>query len=162
MKNRQLTAMALLIALSVIGSYITLFMSIALDSLPGFFAAMLLGALPGGIVGAIGHFMTALVHGFPLGLPTHLLVMAMMFCACYLLGRFYQKKRILGLFLALLINWPVSLILSSLMSYALGVVPAPFILVPILLLPLFLGTLVNLLPAALVYEALGERIHALS
>lgn len=162
MKNRQLTMIALLIALSVIGSYITIFMSVALDSLPGFFGAMLLGALPGGIVGAVGHFMTALVHGFPLGLPTHLLVMALMFAACYFLGMFYKKNKFLGLFIALMINWPLSLILSSLMAYAMGVIPTAFGLVEFLFIPLFLGTIMNLIPAAIIYEAIGKRIHALS
>lgn len=162
MQTKKITLMAFLIGLSILGSYITLFMSIALDSLPGFFAAMSLGALSGGIVGALGHFMTALLHGFPLGLPTHLLVMLMMFCACYVLGHFYKKNALLGIGGALMINWLISLLLSSLLSYAMGIMPTPLALFPLLLVPLLLGTLANLVPAVLIYRMLGERFNALS
>lgn len=162
MQTKKMTTMGLLIGLSILGSFITIFMSVALDSLPGFFAALSLGALSGGIVGALGHFMTALIHGFPLGLPTHLLVGLMMFCACYFLGVFYKKSPLLGLGGALVINWLISLILSSLLSYALGIMPGPLTLFPILFLPLLLGSLANLLPAVLLYKALGERFNALS
>ena len=137
-------------------------MSIALDSLPGFFAALSLGALSGGIVGALGHFMTALVHGFPLGLPTHFLLTLLMFAACYFLGRFYKKNPLIGVAGALIINWLLSLFFSSLLSYAMGVMPTPLSLFGLLFLPLLLGTLVNLLPAVLLYKTLGERLDALS
>ncbi|HZK10578.1 MAG TPA: ECF transporter S component [Clostridia bacterium] len=162
MKTKKLTIIALLIGLSILGSYITIFMSIALDSLPGFFAALSLGALSGGLVGGLGHFMTALIHGFPLGLPTHILVMFMMFLTCYFLGVFYKKSPLVGIIGAFSINWLLTLFLSSLLSYLVGVTPGPLTLFPILLLPLFLGTLMNLLPAVLLHKILGERLNALS
>lgn len=157
MDTKKLTKMALLIALSVLGSYITIFMSVALDSLPGFFAALALGAGAGGMVGALGHFMTALVHGFPLGLPTHFLLMALMYLACFFLGYFYKKSTLLALVGSLFINWILALVMSSLLTYYLGIMPGPFTLVPIMLVPLLLGTLFNLLPAFFLYIALEKR-----
>lgn len=162
MQTKKLTIMGLLVGLSILGSYITIFMSIALDSMPGFFAALTLGALSGGIVGGLGHFMTALIHGFPLGLPTHLLVAFMMFCACYFLGAFYKKRPFLAIGGSFAINWILSLFLSSTLSFLMGVTPGPMTLFPILFLPLFLGTLLNLLPAVLLHKTLGDRFSALS
>ena len=42
--------------------------TIALDSFPGFFAALSFGRWMGALVCFIGHVITSLVHGFPLGL----------------------------------------------------------------------------------------------
>lgn len=162
MKTKKITLMALLIALSAVGSYITIFMSIALDSLPGFFAALAMGPLAGGLVGGLGHFLTALVHGFPLGLPTHLLLMAMMFLACFVLGFYYKKRPLLAISLAFLINWLLALVLSSLLTYFMGFIPEPFGLVPLMIFPLFLGTAFNLLPAYLLYSSLGRKLNEIS
>ncbi len=162
MKTKKMTIIALLIALSAVGSYITIFMSIALDSLPGFFAALALGALAGGLVGGVGHFLTALVHGFPLGLPTHLLLMAMMFLACYLLGYYYQKRPFLAIALAFLVNWLLALFLSSLLSYAMGLVPSALFLLPLMIFPLFLGTAFNLFPALILFKSLGGVLNEIS
>lgn len=157
MDTKKMTKMGFLIALSVVGSYITIFMSIALDSLPGFFAALALGASAGGVVGALGHFMTALVHGFPLGLPVHILMMLIMFLACYFLGYFYKKSPYFALGGALVINWIVGLVLSSLLSYFMGVIPSPFFLVGLMFVPLLLGSLFNLVPAYMLYLILEKR-----
>jgi hypothetical protein len=54
-------------ALSVVGSFIHLYSSLAFDSAPGFFAALYFGPLDGFCVFGIGHLATAVVSGFPFG-----------------------------------------------------------------------------------------------
>jgi uncharacterized membrane protein len=57
-------------ALSVVGSFIHLpspIPTVALDSAPGFFAALYFGPLDGFCVFGLGHLATAIVNGFPLG-----------------------------------------------------------------------------------------------
>ncbi len=71
----------MLIALAAVGGMIKLpaiVGSVALDSLPGYFAALSIGPGPGAIVAAFGHLASALVAGFPLTLPFHLLVAVVM------------------------------------------------------------------------------------
>jgi len=71
--------MALLIALSVVGSYVKLGpWSIAMDAAPGFFAALLLGPASGALVCLVGHLAVAVATGFPLSLPFHLVIAVVM------------------------------------------------------------------------------------
>jgi riboflavin transporter len=73
--TRRLSFLGLLIALSAAGAFIRLGpWSIALDAAAGFLAALLLGPGPGALVCSAGHLASALVTGFPLTLPFHLLV----------------------------------------------------------------------------------------
>lgn len=79
MKTRQLTLMALLIALSVVGAFVKLGpWSIAMDAAPGFFAALLLGPASGAFVCLVGHLAVAVATGFPLSLPFHLVIAVVM------------------------------------------------------------------------------------
>jgi len=58
-------------AFSVIGSFLHLpspIQTVALDSAPGFFAALFYGAFDGALVSGIGHLATASINGFPLGI----------------------------------------------------------------------------------------------
>lgn len=48
--------------------------SIGLDAAPGYLAAFAFGPGPGALVAAAGHLLSALLTGFPLTLPFHLLV----------------------------------------------------------------------------------------
>jgi uncharacterized membrane protein len=76
-----LVKIALLTALSVIGSYIKFpgpVGSIALDSLPGFLGAILLGGKGGALILVLGHFLSAINSGFPLG-PIHILIAFILF-----------------------------------------------------------------------------------
>lgn len=62
---------SVLSALSVIGSLIHLpspIPTVAFDSSPGFFAALYFGAADGALVSGIGHLITSIVNGFPLGI----------------------------------------------------------------------------------------------
>lgn len=74
---RRLTYLAMFMALSAVGAYIKIPSIIgtpALDSFPGFLAALLMGPVNGAIVAALGHMLTALTAGFPLSIPIHLLI----------------------------------------------------------------------------------------
>lgn len=80
MKNnrtgKMMSWIAMLTALSAVGAEIKIpavIGSVALDAFPALLAAALLGGWPGAIVGAIGHLLSALLGGFPLG-PLHLLI----------------------------------------------------------------------------------------
>ena len=58
-------------ALSVIGSFINpypVMPTIAFDSSPGFFAALYFGVIDGVLITGLGHIVTAVINGFPLGL----------------------------------------------------------------------------------------------
>ncbi len=69
LKNvKTLTLVAMLIALSAIGALIKVFNTVAFDSMPGYFAALYLGGWYGALVISLGHMLTAITSGFPLGL----------------------------------------------------------------------------------------------
>jgi uncharacterized membrane protein len=67
----RVARISVLSTLSVVGSFIHLpgpIPSVALDSWPGFFAALFFGAFDGGLVSGLGHMATSIVNGFPLGI----------------------------------------------------------------------------------------------
>ncbi len=160
---KRLAISGLLVGLGILGSYISVPMpglgsTIAFDSLPGFFGALFLSPALGGLIGAIGHLMTALLHGFPQGLPSHMLVMVFMGIACASFGYFYPKQRILGVVVAFLINGPITLFLASWLTYVMKVTPTMMFLFYLLLLPLSIAALANILLAAGLFEAIGKRL----
>lgn len=154
----------LLVALSVLGSYISvpipgLGSTIAFDSLPGFFGALYLSPALGALIGAIGHLVTALIHGFPQGLPNHILVMLFMGVACGAFGLIYHRQKILAIITALFINSPLTLFLASVLSFQLGMTPTMMFLFYLLVVPLSIVALANILFAAGLYEGIGRRIR---
>lgn len=67
---RRFTLLVMFISLSVIGSLIKIpftIGSIALDSAPAVVAAVLLGPTAAAVVASVGHVVSALFGGFPLG-----------------------------------------------------------------------------------------------
>jgi uncharacterized membrane protein len=129
MKTKKIVLAALLIALSFVGANIKIMGSIAFDSMPGFLGALILGPFYGGLIGAIGHFLTALISGFPLSLPVHLITMVGMGITMlvyglvfkYFLSKNYILAVIFSLIAAVMINGPVLiLILSPLLIPVLG------------------------------------------
>ena len=73
--TRRLAFLGVLIALSVVGANIKLGpWSIALDSTPGFLAALIFGPAAGALVSAAGHLAVAVATGFPLTPVFHLFV----------------------------------------------------------------------------------------
>ena len=101
---------AVLIALSFVGSMIKIpGTTIALDAMPGFFAALYLGPLMGGIVALLGHLLTALMSSFPLSLPLHLIIMLEMGVTAYAFGWIYKKSNaILAIIVGILLNGIIS------------------------------------------------------
>jgi uncharacterized membrane protein len=153
--KRRLPLIGLFIAMSVVGSLIKIPSptgTIALDALPGFIAAGLLGGGTGALVGALGHLMTAFTAGFPLGPPLHLFIALEM--ALVLWTYAFLRKRLrrsMAILLAILANGVLS--------------PLAFVLIPgfgigfflAMVLPLTIGSAVNILLADLVSERLNDR-----
>jgi len=70
-KTHRIARISVFSALCVIGSFIHLpspIQTVAFDSAPGFFAALCFGAIDGFLVTGIGHMITSIVNGFPLGI----------------------------------------------------------------------------------------------
>jgi adenosylcobinamide-phosphate guanylyltransferase len=70
-RTYRLARISVLSALCVIGSFIhppSPIQTVAFDSSPGFFAALYFGPLDGALVCGIGHIITSIVNGFPLGI----------------------------------------------------------------------------------------------
>lgn len=89
----KLTLIALFIALSAIGSYIMIpgpIGSVALDSTPGFIASVLLGGGSGALVLGLGHILTAIRSGLPLG-PIHVIIAFLMAGIAPIYCYFWQK-----------------------------------------------------------------------
>ena len=93
MKTKTLATVALLVALSFIGAHITVFGTIAFDSLPGFLAALLLGPVYGAAIGFLGHILTATLRGYPLSVPLHIVIAFTMALAMYVFGISYKVLR---------------------------------------------------------------------
>lgn len=149
---KKIIVTALLVALSVVGSFIKIPSptgTVALDSLPGYLAALLLGGIPGAIVAFIGHLATAATTGFFMTLPLHLLVAVQMAVTMLVYGFLAKKTKLpIAMAVAILIN---------------GVgAPACFILIPnmgipfftAMVLPLTVGSAVNVILSGLVYYPL--------
>jgi uncharacterized membrane protein len=158
MKNKVLTIaiVALFCALSAVGAQIHLFGSVALDALPAFLAALLLGGPQGAVVGALGHLLSALTAGFPLTVPLHLVIAAEMALVCFATGWVARRRPYL---------------LAAAVGFVLNAVVAPLILlvwpgmgwsVCIALLPtLALGAAINAFGAGLLGQALKKPFNAM-
>lgn len=157
--TKKLVYMAVLIALSFVGSMVKIQGSIALDSMPGFLAALLLGPIEGALVGLIGHLITALTSGFPHTIVVHLIIGVAMGLTAYVFAYIYKRfNPILAVIVGTIINGPLLLLLlwpiTSLVGLALH--GKAFFLT--LLIPLSLASAVNLVLAAIVYKLLKARI----
>ena len=142
-------------SLSVIGSFLRLpspIQSVAFDSAPGFFAALYFGALEGGLVTGIGHIITAIINGLPLGV-LHLPVALGMGCAGGAMGLINRARVRFGLPLAILAGVSTNAALFLLVVPILGWVPAlaflPFLLT---------AAVLNALAAAMAYIETRRRL----
>jgi uncharacterized membrane protein len=101
MSTKKLSWLSLFIALSVIGGMIKIpafSTSVALDSFPAILAAGLLGAGPGALVAALGHLVSALIGGMPLG-PFHVLIAAEMAAIVWVFAKVYHSGNKLAAFI---------------------------------------------------------------
>ncbi len=145
MEARKMALPAILVALSTVGSLIkipSLVGTPALDSAPGYFAALALGGGSAAAVAALGHLLTALTAGFPLGPPIHgLIATGMAGCA---LGTYFLR-RLAGRGVAA----AGAVVLNGV------ALPAAFILLPGFGLPFFVAMLGPLLVASLINVGLA-------
>ncbi|MEM2099367.1 MAG: ECF transporter S component [Candidatus Bathyarchaeia archaeon] len=68
---KRTASIAVFTALSVVGSFIhppSPIQTVAFDSCPGFFSALYFGVFEGFLVSGLGHIVTAVINGFPLGI----------------------------------------------------------------------------------------------
>lgn len=155
--TRKLVLLSLFIALSFVGANIKVFGSIAFDSMPAYFATILMGPVCGAIVAVVGHLFTSLLSGFPLSLPVHLIIavnMGITMVATFYAYKFLRKN---GFFIAALgaivvgtlFNGPISTLtlLPILGNMIYGLIPV-----------LTLVSAINVLLAFMVYYFIPKSI----
>lgn len=109
MKIKDITIVGILIALSFVLGMIKISGSIALDSVPAFLALFVFKDYKAGFIGAIAHMLSAASAGFPLGLPTHLIVALIMFIMLVVAQYLLKKTNlVVTIIFILLINGIVS------------------------------------------------------
>lgn len=92
MPAKKIALLALFVSLSAVGGMIKIplgIASIALDSMPALVSVLFFSAPAAGIIAALGHLMSAMLGGFPLG-PFHLLIAGEMLVAVWLFGKLHQ------------------------------------------------------------------------
>ena len=112
MKTQKLVRMAMFVALCGVGALIKIPSptgTVALDSLPGFMAAALIGGWGGAVVGALGHLFSGWTVGFPLSLPIHLFIAAQMALYVSVFGYLFRKQqKVLAIVVAIILNGVLS------------------------------------------------------
>lgn len=162
MKTKNLVLTALFIALSFVGAYIKVMGTVAFDSMPAFLGALIIGPVYGGIIGALGHFLTALTSGFPLSIPVHLITMGGMAVTMIAFSVVYKRvsksngllAMILSLIVGVVINGPLTLLVLT--PLLLPVMGKAGILGFMPVLSLIAG--VNAVAALLVYKLLPRSL----
>jgi len=157
-KTLWIVLLAIFIALSAVGANIKIMGSIAFDSLPAFLAAMLIGGPEGAIVGAVGHLLSAMLAGFPLTLPMHLVIAAEMGAICYLTGWLTRNRR-------------CPIWIASVLAFVLNAFVSPLIVIIwpglgwavclTMLAPLTLASVANVAGAAVLAYALKKPFSAM-
>jgi uncharacterized membrane protein len=91
--SKKITLTSVLIALTVVGAAIkvpAIIGSVAFDSFPALLAGALLGGPAGAVVAGMGHLLSALIGGFPLGV-LHVLVAIEMALLAFIFSFFYRS-----------------------------------------------------------------------
>ena len=163
-RTKTLVIVALFVALSLVGSQIRIFCTIAFDSLPGFLAALLLGPMAGAAIGFLGHFFTALTAGFPLSPPLHLVIAGSMAITMAGFGLTYRVLQ--GKFsqpVTLAVTGIVGLILNAPFSLACSIGALAFLagweaaLGLVALLPaLVVASIANIAISIILFQALAK------
>ncbi|WP_249660503.1 ECF transporter S component [Lysinibacillus fusiformis] len=120
----------------------------ALDSAPAFLGVVFLSPLLAGVAGLIGHFISALTAGFPLG-PLHVIIAIEMFIVVWIFGVMHKKGMHVW-------KWPVALVLNGIVAP----LPFYFIISPAFfwgaLASIFIATAINLMIVAVVMPILSK------
>lgn len=155
----RLVYISMLIALSFIGSLIKIQGTIALDSMPGFFAALYLGPLAGAIVASVGHILTSLSSGFPLTLPIHLIITIEMGIVVYLFGIIYKRfNAIAACVSGILLNGLAIVLVLAPFTIWLGLPLNGKAFIYTMVGPLTIASAVNVILAYIIYRTIGKRI----
>jgi uncharacterized membrane protein len=158
MNLRKLVTGAMLIALCFVGSNIKIFGSIAFDSMPAFLGALMLGPWYGALLGAGGHFLTALTSGFPYTVPVHMITMLSMALTMFFFNitqKNLEKRiniwvaKVVAIIVALIFNVGIGLLLTT-PIVGFGI----FAIAPVLLV----ATLANVVIAEVVHIFLPKQI----
>jgi len=151
-RSYQLTRISALSALSVVGSFIHLpgpVQTVAFDSAPGFFAALMYGPFDGAAVCGIGHIATSIVNGFPLGI-LHLPIALGLALAGAAMGSFNRKYGLLaGTAIGIFINTILIVIAIPALGWQATLSFLPF---------LALAAILNAVIASGAYRSLKDRI----
>lgn len=143
---------AVFAALSVVGSFIQLpspVSTVALDSAPGFFAALYFGPFDGFCVFGLGHLSTAIVHGFPLGF-LHLPIAVGLAVAGAAVGIINKRWRVFpAVATGIAINTALVVLAIPVMGMAATLAFAPL---------LFLAACINGAIGAVLYVAVRRRL----
>lgn len=149
-KQRMVVLLGLFIAMSVIGGYIKIpnpiTSSIAFDSLPAYLAALALGGVPGAVVAFLGHMVSALIGGFPLSLPIHIIIGIEMAVIMFVFDFISRKINLIAAII-------VGIILNGFVS------PAVLIFIPGLGLPAYIGSLLSLTVASIFNISLAGIVY---
>ena len=142
-------------ALSVIGSFITpypVMATIAFDSSPGFFAALYFGVLDGLLITGLGHIITAVINGFPLG-TLHYVIAVGMALAGGAMGLLNKTNKKWGFIPASLAAIAINTVLSVIMVPTLGW----SVTITVVTIPLLLAATLNAAIAVILYVAVRNR-----
>ncbi|QNO13872.1 ECF transporter S component [Alkalicella caledoniensis] len=155
----QMTYCAIFVGLSYIGALLKIQGSIAFDSMPAYFAAILLGPSLGAVVGVLGHLLTAITSGFPMTLPMHLIIASIMGVTVFLFGWVYKRSNyILASITAIIFNGPVSTLLAAYFSTLLAMQFSGWTLFYAMVIPLTLASAANVILAVILHKAMGKRL----
>ncbi len=150
---RRLSYLAMFMALSTVGAYIKIPSIIgtpALDSFPGFLAALLMGPVNGAIVAALGHMLTALTAGFPLSIPIHLLIAGGMAGIVTLFAIISRYSLWAGMVTGVVLN---AIVLNGLFLPIPGFGKAFFLA---MVVPLTVASILNIILAGIVFKTLSR------
>ncbi|MEQ6048341.1 ECF transporter S component [Lysinibacillus capsici] len=150
-KLRKLILTAMVAAICAVGAMIKVpaFISTAaLDSAPAFLGVVFLSPILAGVAGLIGHFITALTSGFPLG-PLHIIIAVEMLIVVWVFGMMHKKGMHFW-------KWPVVLVLNGIVAP----LPFYFIISPAFfwgaLGSILMATVINLIIVAVVMPVLSK------
>ncbi|MED4554561.1 ECF transporter S component [Lysinibacillus capsici] len=150
-KLRKLILTAMVAAICAVGAMIKVpaFISTAaLDSAPAFLGVVFLSPILAGVAGLIGHFITALTSGFPLG-PLHIIIAVEMLIVVWVFGMMHKKGMHFW-------KWPVVLVLNGIVAP----LPFYFIISPAFfwgaLGSILMATVINLIIVAVVMPILSK------
>ncbi|WEG72745.1 ECF transporter S component [Vagococcus intermedius] len=156
MTTKKLTWVSMLLAMCVLGANFKLLGSIALDSFPAFLGAMILGPVYGAFLGIAGHFVSALLAGFPQTLPIHIIIGFLMGICMFIFG-LVRKKAMGDGIMVKAVSWLIAYIVSVPLNLLI-LYPVLHEVVFVLFVPLTIATLANLLISELVYAVLPSKI----